>query len=117
MPCRAELISLPQGAREEDDVVSEDLVQQDAKVRLGRLLSQVGSGQGWGWWHWDNLDLGCKRWVGAKGSTLSQAVPLSPSHKDLLEAGELKWGTDEAQFIYILGRRSRQHLRLGEHHL
>lgn len=64
-----------------------------------------------------HLDLGCKRWVGAKGSTLSQAVPPSPSHKDLLEAGELKWGTDEAQFIYILGRRSRQHLRLGEHHL
>ncbi|NWV40261.1 ANXA6 protein, partial [Grantiella picta] len=56
------LVVLLQGAREEDDVVSEDLVQQDAK--------------------------------------------------DLLEAGELKWGTDEAQFIYILGRRSRQHLRL-----
>ncbi|PKU33325.1 annexin a6 isoform x1 [Limosa lapponica baueri] len=50
------------GTREEDDVVSEDLVEQDAK--------------------------------------------------DLLEAGELKWGTDEAQFIYILGRRSKQHLRL-----
>lgn len=63
------------------------------------------------------LNLGWKRWVGAKGSTLSQTVPPSPSHKDLLEAGELKWGTDEAQFIYILGRRSRQHLRLGEHHL
>ncbi|XP_010000328.1 PREDICTED: annexin A6 isoform X2 [Chaetura pelagica] len=56
------LIVLLQGAREEDDVVSEDLVEQDAK--------------------------------------------------DLLEAGELKWGTDEAQFIYILGRRSKQHLRL-----
>lgn len=56
------LVVLLQGAREEDDVVSEDLVEQDAK--------------------------------------------------DLLEAGELKWGTDEAQFIYILGRRSRQHLRL-----
>lgn len=63
------------------------------------------------------LDLGFKRWVGAKSSILSQAVLPSPSHKDLLEAGELKWGTDEAQFIYILGRRSRQHLRLGEHHL
>ncbi|KFQ34642.1 Annexin A6, partial [Mesitornis unicolor] len=56
------LVVLLQGAREEDDVVSEDLVEQDAK--------------------------------------------------DLLEAGELKWGTDEAQFIYILGRRSKQHLRL-----
>lgn len=44
-------------------------------------------------------------------------MPPSLSHKDLLEAGELKWGTDEAQFIYILGRRSRQHLRLGEHYL
>lgn len=39
MPCRAEPISLSQGAREEDDVVSEDLVEQDAKVRLdGSLL-------------------------------------------------------------------------------
>ncbi|XP_075622806.1 annexin A6 isoform X2 [Balearica regulorum gibbericeps] len=56
------LVVLLQGTREEDDVVSEDLVEQDAK--------------------------------------------------DLLEAGELKWGTDEAQFIYILGRRSKQHLRL-----
>uniref|UniRef100_A0A8C6Z8H8 Annexin n=1 Tax=Nothoprocta perdicaria TaxID=30464 RepID=A0A8C6Z8H8_NOTPE len=57
-----DLVSVLQGSREEDDVVSEDLVEQDAK--------------------------------------------------DLLEAGELKWGTDEAQFIYILGRRSKQHLRL-----
>ncbi|XP_062443017.1 annexin A6 isoform X2 [Rhea pennata] len=56
------LVVLLQGTREEDDVVSEDLVEQDAR--------------------------------------------------DLLEAGELKWGTDEAQFIYILGRRSKQHLRL-----
>ncbi|KAM6469300.1 annexin A6 isoform 2-T2 [Liasis olivaceus] len=56
------LIVLLQGNREEDDVVSEDLVEQDAK--------------------------------------------------DLLEAGEQKWGTDEAQFIYILGNRSKQHLRL-----
>lgn len=48
-------------------------------------------------------------------STLTQVLPSSPSHKDLLEAGELKWGTDEAQFIYILGRRSKQHLRLGGH--
>uniref|UniRef100_A0ABI7Y8M0 Annexin n=1 Tax=Felis catus TaxID=9685 RepID=A0ABI7Y8M0_FELCA len=32
--------------------------------------------------------------------------------QDLYEAGELKWGTDEAQFIYILGNRSKQHLRL-----
>ncbi|NWX13828.1 ANXA6 protein, partial [Aegotheles bennettii] len=56
------LVVLLQGTREEDDVVSEDLVEQDAK--------------------------------------------------DLLEAGELKWGTDEAQFIFILGRRSKQHLRL-----
>ncbi|XP_067422524.1 annexin A6 isoform X2 [Emydura macquarii macquarii] len=59
---RKMLIVLLQGTREEDDVVSEDLVEQDAK--------------------------------------------------DLLEAGELKWGTDEAQFIYILGNRSKQHLRL-----
>lgn len=38
VPCRAEPISLPQGAREEDDVVSEDLVEQDAKVRFGGSL-------------------------------------------------------------------------------
>ncbi|XP_054832233.1 annexin A6 isoform X2 [Eublepharis macularius] len=56
------LIVLLQGNREEDDVVSEELVEQDAK--------------------------------------------------DLLDAGELQWGTDEAQFIYILGNRSKQHLRL-----
>lgn len=56
------LVVLLQGTREEDDVVSEDLVQQDAK--------------------------------------------------DLYEAGEQKWGTDEAQFIYILGSRSKQHLKL-----
>ncbi|XP_075572052.1 annexin A6 isoform X2 [Pelecanus crispus] len=56
------LVVLLQGTRDEDDVVSEDLVEQDAR--------------------------------------------------DLMEAGELKWGTDEAQFIYILGRRSKQHLRL-----
>ncbi|KAF7249240.1 Annexin A6 [Varanus komodoensis] len=56
------LVVLLQGTREDDDVVSQDLVEQDAK--------------------------------------------------DLLEAGELKWGTDEAQFIYILGNRSKQHLRL-----
>uniref|UniRef100_A0A2K6G9L0 Annexin n=1 Tax=Propithecus coquereli TaxID=379532 RepID=A0A2K6G9L0_PROCO len=56
------LVVLLQGTREEDDVVSEDLVQQDVQ--------------------------------------------------DLYEAGELKWGTDEAQFIYILGNRSKQHLRL-----
>ncbi|KAM9312732.1 annexin A6 [Gastrophryne carolinensis] len=56
------LIVLLQGTREEDDVVSEELVEQDAK--------------------------------------------------DLYEAGEQKWGTDEAQFIYILGSRSRAHLQL-----
>ncbi|KAM4748415.1 annexin A6 [Rhinophrynus dorsalis] len=56
------LVVLLQGTREEDDVVSEDLVEQDAK--------------------------------------------------DLFEAGEQKWGTDEAQFIYILGSRSNQHLQL-----
>ncbi|XP_026541842.1 annexin A6 isoform X3 [Notechis scutatus] len=56
------VIVLLQGNREEDDVVSEDLVEQDAN--------------------------------------------------DLLEAGEQKWGTDEAQFVYILGNRSKQHLRL-----
>ncbi|XP_072486854.1 annexin A6 isoform X2 [Notamacropus eugenii] len=56
------LVVLLQGTREEDDIVSEDLVAQDVK--------------------------------------------------DLYEAGELKWGTDEAQFIYILGNRSKQHLRL-----
>nr|XP_033783027.1 annexin A6 isoform X2 [Geotrypetes seraphini] len=56
------LVVLLQGTREEDDVVSEDLVEQDAK--------------------------------------------------DLYEAGEQKWGTDEAQFIYILGSRSKQHLKL-----
>nr|XP_020665607.1 annexin A6 isoform X1 [Pogona vitticeps] len=56
------LIVLLQGTREDDDVVSEDLVKQDAQA--------------------------------------------------LLEAGELKWGTDEAEFIFILGNRSKQHLRL-----
>ncbi|XP_016046147.1 annexin A6 isoform X2 [Erinaceus europaeus] len=56
------LVVLLQGTREDDDVVSEELVQQDVQ--------------------------------------------------DLYEAGELKWGTDEAQFIYILGNRSKQHLRL-----
>ncbi|XP_053319451.1 annexin A6 [Spea bombifrons] len=56
------LIVLLQGTREEDDVVSEDLVLQDAQ--------------------------------------------------DLFDAGEQKWGTDEAQFIYILGSRSREHLRM-----
>ncbi|XP_029439203.1 annexin A6 isoform X1 [Rhinatrema bivittatum] len=56
------LIVLLQGTREEDDVVSESLVEQDAK--------------------------------------------------ELYEAGEQKWGTDEAQFIYILGSRSKQHLQL-----
>ncbi|XP_038628446.1 annexin A6 isoform X1 [Tachyglossus aculeatus] len=56
------LVVLLQGTREEDDVVSEDLVQQDVQT--------------------------------------------------LYEAGELKWGTDEAEFIYILGNRSKQHLRL-----
>ncbi|KAH0629851.1 hypothetical protein JD844_012277 [Phrynosoma platyrhinos] len=56
------IIVLLQATREEDDVVSEELVEQDAK--------------------------------------------------DLFEAGELQWGTDEAQFIYILGNRSKQHLRL-----
>ncbi|XP_078509746.1 annexin A6 isoform X2 [Lissotriton helveticus] len=56
------LVVLLQGEREEDDVVSEDLVEQDAK--------------------------------------------------DLFEAGEQKWGTDEAQFIFILGNRSRMHLQL-----
>ncbi|XP_073505916.1 annexin A6 isoform X1 [Phyllobates terribilis] len=56
------LIVLLQGTREEDDIVSDELVAQDAK--------------------------------------------------DLFEAGEAKWGTDEAQFIYILGSRSRTHLQL-----
>lgn len=42
---RAEPISVLQGTREEDDVVSEDLVEQDAKVRLGRLLGVVAPGQ------------------------------------------------------------------------
>ncbi|XP_075066178.1 annexin A6 isoform X2 [Mixophyes fleayi] len=56
------LIVLLQGTREEDDVVSDELVEQDAR--------------------------------------------------DLFEAGEVKWGTDEAQFIYILGSRSVSHLQL-----
>lgn len=55
------LIVLLQGTREEDDVVSEDLVEQDAK--------------------------------------------------ELFEAGEMKWGTDEAKFIAILGNRSACHLQ------
>lgn len=117
-PSRAEPVAVPQGAREEDDVVSEDLVEQDAKVRLaGCWNGQAGMGL--------VAHPDCKRWMGIKGtcswaephegSTLTQALLPSSSHKDLLEAGELKWGTDEAQFIYILGRRSKQHLRLGEH--
>ncbi|KAM4039105.1 annexin A6 [Anomaloglossus baeobatrachus] len=56
------LIVLLQGTREEDDIVSDELVAQDAQ--------------------------------------------------DLFDAGEAKWGTDEAQFIYILGSRSRMHLQL-----
>ncbi|CAH2276049.1 annexin A6 isoform X1 [Pelobates cultripes] len=56
------LVVLLQGTREEDDIVSEDLVMQDAT--------------------------------------------------DLFDAGEQKWGTDEAQFIYILGSRSKTHLQL-----
>uniref|UniRef100_H3BCF7 Annexin n=1 Tax=Latimeria chalumnae TaxID=7897 RepID=H3BCF7_LATCH len=56
------LVALLQGTREDDDVVSEELVEQDAK--------------------------------------------------DLYEAGELQWGTDEAKFITILGNRSVQHLRM-----
>ncbi|XP_063784754.1 annexin A6 isoform X2 [Pseudophryne corroboree] len=56
------LIVLLQGTREEDDVVSDELVEQDAR--------------------------------------------------DLYEAGEQKWGTDEAQFIYVLGSRSMSHLQL-----
>ncbi|XP_069825225.1 annexin A6 isoform X2 [Dendropsophus ebraccatus] len=56
------LIVLLQGTREEDDIVSDELVAQDAQ--------------------------------------------------DLYAAGEEKWGTDEAQFIYILGSRSKTHLQL-----
>ncbi|XP_072120732.1 LOW QUALITY PROTEIN: annexin A6 [Mobula birostris] len=56
------LVVLLQGTREEDDVVSEDLVAQDAK--------------------------------------------------ELYEAGELQWGTEESTFITILGSRSFCHLRL-----
>ncbi|KAG8579530.1 hypothetical protein GDO81_010929 [Engystomops pustulosus] len=56
------LVVLLQGTREEDDIVSEELVAQDAQ--------------------------------------------------ELFEAGEVKWGTDEAQFIYILGSRSKTHLQL-----
>ncbi|XP_039630089.1 annexin A6 isoform X2 [Polypterus senegalus] len=56
------LVVLLQGTREEDDVVSEDLVAQDAQ--------------------------------------------------ELYEAGEAKWGTDEAKFITILGNRSVTHLQL-----
>ncbi|XP_075712262.1 annexin A6 isoform X2 [Rhinoderma darwinii] len=56
------LVVLLQGTREEDDIVSDELVAQDAK--------------------------------------------------DLFEAGEQKWGTDEAQFIFILGSRSKTHLQL-----
>lgn len=55
------LVVLLQGSREEDDVVSEDLVQQDAQ--------------------------------------------------DLYDAGEAQWGTDEAQFIMLLGNRSVTHLQ------
>lgn len=104
-------MAVPQGAREEDDVVSEDLVEQDAKVRLRGAIragmgldaprALVGSGA-------EPCASRALIWV------LSTPLHPSPSHQDLLEAGELKWGTDEAQFIYILGRRSKQHLRMGE---
>ncbi|XP_051869765.1 annexin A6 isoform X2 [Pristis pectinata] len=56
------LVVLLQGTREKDDVVSEDLVAQDAK--------------------------------------------------ELYEAGELQWGTEESTFITILGSRSLCHLQL-----
>uniref|UniRef100_UPI00398E494A annexin A6 isoform X2 n=1 Tax=Pristiophorus japonicus TaxID=55135 RepID=UPI00398E494A len=56
------LVVLLQGDREEDDVVSEDLVAEDAK--------------------------------------------------ELYEAGELQWGTEESSFITILGNRSFCHLQL-----
>lgn len=56
------LVVLLQGTREEDDVVSDDLVAQDAK--------------------------------------------------ELYEAGELQWGTEESAFISILGNRSHCHLQL-----
>ncbi|XP_040296297.1 annexin A6 [Bufo bufo] len=56
------LVVLLQGTREEDDIVSDELVAQDAQ--------------------------------------------------ELFEAGEAKWGTDETQFIYILGSRSKTHLQL-----
>ncbi|XP_069754121.1 annexin A6 [Narcine bancroftii] len=56
------LVVLLQGSREKDDIVSEDLVAQDAK--------------------------------------------------ELYEAGELQWGTEESSFITILGNRSNCHLQL-----
>ncbi|XP_067852095.1 annexin A6 [Heptranchias perlo] len=56
------LVVLLQGSREEDDVVSEELVAEDAK--------------------------------------------------ELYEAGELQWGTQESSFITILGTRSFCHLQL-----
>lgn len=56
-PGSAEPVSVLQGSREEDDVVSEDLVEQDAKVMLGWSLRWVASGQRCGWWHWHHTDL------------------------------------------------------------
>lgn len=48
-------------------MVSEDLVEQDAKVRLGRLLGWVASGQGQDWWHWDHPDSGLQKAGGCRG--------------------------------------------------
>lgn len=59
------------------------------------------------------MDPAAVDWLG-RGvlSPFSEVLPLYL--QDLYEAGELKWGTDEAQFVYILGNRSKQHLRLGK---
>jgi len=66
-------LSVPQGTREEDDVVSEDLVEQDAKVRL------VGGWDGWHLGRDGRVALGPCRPRAAKGGWVSRAPMLGQS--------------------------------------
>lgn len=66
-------------------MVSEDLVEQDAKVRFGRSLGRVVSGQGRGWWHWDHPDLGLRKAGGRQGRPCLGRAPCE-QHPDLTSA-------------------------------